>query len=57
MKKILELTLIVAGAMALTFGCSQNAGDSANANGAQPGSGGDEEGDTEFISLEVKGMT
>ena len=53
MKKILELTLIVAGAMALTFGCSQNAGDSANANG----SGGDEEGDTEFISLEVKGMT
>jgi len=42
MKKILELTLIVAGAVALTFGCSQNAG---------------EEGDTEFISLEVKGMT
>ena len=42
MKKILELTLIVAGAVALTLGCSQNAGDSA---------------ETELISLKVTGMT
>ena len=57
MKKILELTLIVAGAVALTLSCSQNAGDSANANGAQQGSDGEEEGETEFISLKVTGMT
>jgi len=57
MKKILELTLIVAGAVALTLGCSQNAGDSANANGAQQGLDGEDEGDTELISLKVTGMT
>jgi len=54
MRKFFELTVILTGVLALTYGCSQQPGGSTPT--AKSGTEVSEE-DTEFINLKVTGMT
>ena len=60
MKKFFELTVVLTGILALTYGCGQQSTGPSPANKGttqQNANAGDAPKETEFINLKVTGMT